>query len=496
MKDFNEDNFFEAIMPLLKEKRGVERCPDAETFIAVVHGIASATLQQTVAVHMARCSSCVHLRERLLNFDSPDVPEFDNEWRETQKRLDLWMHAVLEREGTTVSSIAGRRSQPDRWWKNLAQNLFSRRIGWTLAATAAAGALVGLYVARPVTKTPPVQISVRAALPEQTATVPSAESPARSSGPDVGTQESQGTSPAVRNQPAATEKVAGPAEAGSSTPPVSVPAENGGPTAPAITAATSPSIVPDEAGSPAVARTPPLNSTEPTAVTAQVPSSAKDDNVMQSAASVPPSRLEASGRPEVPSSAQTKPPGATGLTAASVRVPLPNNPARPGAVYRSSVGATPVSAGAITARPTAPKESASSPAKTHELGPPPPSAIRIEAGTRVWIRLKAINRTADGDFQFQGDVLLPVTQAGLVLLDRDTELHGLGKVSKERTSLRITELVSRGARYRLKGEGDAMNAQIPGAGGAIRFDSGVYEMWLGSASTYEKTAGESGQPKR
>jgi hypothetical protein len=275
-----------------------------------------------------------------------------------------------------------------------------------------------------------------------------------------------------------------------------VPMENSSPTTPTITAATSPPSIPDEAGSPAVARTPPRNSTEPTAVTAQVPPPNKGDNVLQSAASVPPSRLEASERSEVPSSAQTKPPGATGLTAASVRVPLPNSPARPGAVYRSSVGATPVSAGAITVRPTAPKASASSPVKTHEPSPPPPSAIRIEAGTRVWIRLKAINPTADGDFQFQGDVLLPVTQAGLVLLDRDTELHGLGKVSKERTSLRITELVSRGARYRLKGEGDAMNAQIPGAGGAIRFDSGVYEMWLGSASTYEKTAGESGQPKR
>lgn len=218
---------------------------------------------------------------------------------------------------------------------------------------------------------------------------------------------------------------------------------------------------------------------------------------MQSAASVPPSRSEVPGRPEVPSLAQTKPPGALNSTAAPGRGPLPDNVARLGSVYRSSVGATPVTASAIKARSTAPKASAVASAQTHAPSPPPPSVIRIEAGTRVWIRLKSINPTADGDFRFQGSVLLPVTQAGLVLLDRDTELYGLGRVDRDRTSLRITELVSRGASYILKGEGGAMAAQSPGAGGALKFDSGhVYELWLGSASTYEKIAGESGQAKR
>ena len=116
----------------------------------------------------------------------------------------------------------------------------------------------------------------------------------------------------------------------------------------------------------------------------------------------------------------------------------------------------------------------------------------------MWIRLKSINgTTAAGDFQFQGTVLLPVTQAGLVLLERDAELHGRGSVSREKTSLRITKLVSRGASYMLKGEGGAMDTQSPGAGGALKFGSGrVYELWLGSASTYEKTAGEFLHPKR
>jgi hypothetical protein len=493
MKDFNEDNFFEAVMPLLKESRGVDRCPDAEMFMALIGGTASTTLQRAAAVHLARCSSCAHLRERLLGFDGPDLPESGTEWRDTKERLDLWLHDVLERERTTVPTGARPQSQLDRWWKNPTQGLVSGRIGWALAATAAAGVLVGIYVVRPVALTPPVQISARATLPEQTPALENVENPARSSGLDAAAQESQRTGREAHNQPTATEKVDGPTEAGSSSPPVSVPPENGRPTTPAILTAASPPSIPDKAGSPAVAQTPP----EPTTATAQVLPSAKDDNAMQSAASVPPSRLEASRRSEVPFLAQTKPPGATDSTAAPGRGPLQNNTASPGSVYRSSVRTTPVSAGTITARSTAPKKSAVAPAQTHVPSPPPPSVIRIEAGTRVWIRLKSINRTTDGDFQFQGNVLLPVTQAGLVLLDRDTELHGLGKVNRERTSLRITELVSRGASYRLKGEGGAMDTRGPGAGGALRFNSGhVFELWLGSASTYEKISGESGAPKR
>jgi hypothetical protein len=499
MKDFNEDAFFEAMMPLLQERRGADRCPDAETLIAVVHGTASATLQRGVAVHVARCSSCTHLRERLLLFDGPDLPESGTEWRGTKERLDLWLHDVLEleRKGATVPTGALPQFQPDRWWKNPTQRLFSWRIGRALAATAAAGVLVGIYLVKPVAMTPPVQISARGTLPEQTPAHQNAESPTGNSGLDAAAQQSQGTGREVHSQPAPTETVAAPTEAGSPSPPVSVPTENGRPTTPAIITAVSPPRIPDGAGSPAVAQTPPLNSTELTVATAQVLPSAKDDTAMQSAAGVPPSALEASRRPEVPSLVQTNPPGATDSTMAPGRAPLQNNTARPGSVYRSSVGATPVSASAIKARSTAPKMSPVASAQTHAPGPPPPSVIRIDAGTRVWIRLKSINRTADGDFQFQGNLLLPVTQAGLVLLDRDTELHGLGRVNRERTSLRITELVSRGASYILKGEGGAMDTQSPGAGGALKFDSGhVYEMWIGSASTYEKIAGESGQPKR
>jgi hypothetical protein len=58
------------------------------------------------------------------------------------------------------------------------------------------------------------------------------------------------------------------------------------------------------------------------------------------------------------------------------------------------------------------------------------------------------------------------------------------------------EFVSRQARYRLKGESGAVNAQPPKEGGAVEFDAGrVLETWLVSVSTYEKVPGEAGPPK-
>ena len=471
--------------------------------MAVVDGSASATLQRAVAAHLARCSSCAHLRERLLNFDAPHMPESDTEWRETRERLDLWLHDVLalERKGADVPLTGTRpQYQPDQWWKDPTKKLLSWRvrIGWALAGAAAAGVLVGIYVVKPVALTPPVRVSARATLPEQAPALQNAQRPARGSGLDATAQASQAPGREVQSQPAVTDSAAGPTATASSSPPVSVPTESGAPKTPAIITAASPPSIPDRAASPALAQTAPLNSTEATATTAQALPSAKDDHAIQSAASIPPSRLEASRRPEVPALAQTRTADATESAAAPGRESFPNNTGGSGSVYRSSVRATPVSAGTTTARSTASKTPAVAPAETHAPSPPPPSVIRLEAGTRVWIRLKSIDHmTVAGDFQFQGTVLLPVTQAGLVLLDRDAELRGRGSVSREKTSLRITELVWRGVSYTLKGEGGAMDTQSPGAGGALKFASGrVYELWLGSASTFEKTASKLVHTKR
>jgi hypothetical protein len=113
--------------------------------------------------------------------------------------------------------------------------------------------------------------------------------------------------------------------------------------------------------------------------------------------------------------------------------------------------------------------------------------FKLEAGTRLWIRLNSVKRQPGGSFTFQGSLLLPVNRAHEVLLDRGTEVNGSGSVSQGRTSLFITELVVQGARYILSGATGATDARPPGTGGAVQFDSGqVLEMWLASSSTYEK----------
>ena len=69
-------------------------------------------------------------------------------------------------------------------------------------------------------------------------------------------------------------------------------------------------------------------------------------------------------------------------------------------------------------------------------------------------------------------------------------------MSQGKTSLLVTELVIRRARYTLKGAAGATNARPPGTGGAVQFDAGrILEMWLASDSTYEKAADALGPPE-
>jgi len=133
------------------------------------------------------------------------------------------------------------------------------------------------------------------------------------------------------------------------------------------------------------------------------------------------------------------------------------------------------------------------------LAPQPaasPAYVRINAGTRVWILLKSTSPQTNGDFRFRGMVLLPVTQAGAVLLDRETEVVGIGKVSQGRTTIRIVEFVWQGARYKLRGAAGAMNTPGPGAGPAVEFNAGqVLETWLAAVSTYERVPGDGVRPQ-
>jgi hypothetical protein len=116
-----------------------------------------------------------------------------------------------------------------------------------------------------------------------------------------------------------------------------------------------------------------------------------------------------------------------------------------------------------------------------------PASVQLDAGTRLWISVKSLAPLPTGDFEFRGTLLLPVEHSGTVLLERNTGIHGIGKRNNGRVSLRVVDLTIRGARYELKNETDAMNAEVSGTGGAVEFSAGhVFEMFMSSQVVYAK----------
>jgi hypothetical protein len=98
----------------------------------------------------------------------------------------------------------------------------------------------------------------------------------------------------------------------------------------------------------------------------------------------------------------------------------------------------------------------------------------------------------DGVSDFSGVVLLPVVQSGTVLLERSTQISGVIGVRQGKTAVQIMELVSNGARYRLKGTGESASTR-PEMGTAVKFDAGkVLETWIVSASIFGKLPKEIG----
>ena len=375
MSGWNEDNFLEQIGPLLGPTSRAGTCPDAETLDAVLEGAASPAVREAVAAHTAGCPACTELERRLHLFASGTVPETENAWRQTEKRLDSRLHVFLG------NGAAPARQDP--WW-----NLRSWKMMWLLAPAAALGIATFMVWVHPAPRPVPVQTAA-------------------------------------------------------------------GVTAPPFAIADKPA--------PGVATT--MSATK--------------------VVETPPS--ESNPVPAVPSEARPQPePEADAQAPSDPDTFVPAEPPPTHLSMRRAAGLVPV-AGQAPGRAAAPADSAPGSG---------PSSVRINAGTRVWILLKSTSPQTNGDFRFRGIVLLPVTQAGAVLLDRETEVVGVGKVSQGRTTIRIVEFAWQGARYKLRGAAGAVTATGPGAGPTVEFNAGqVLETWLAAVSTYERVSGETAPPQ-
>jgi len=435
MSGWNEDDFLEAMMPVLRKKQGPDWCPDAETLGAVAEGNVSDALKEAIAAHTAACSSCAGLQERLRRFDQASFVHQDAAWQSTEKRLDDWMDSVFAANRENRIPERPRRAKTPGWRERVS-HLFT---DWRMqVAMGAAAALMFVFAVQLVRRehAAPVQIAARATPAERPPTgvpAPSAEGAKR-------------------------------------TPPVS---------------AQGHAVPPEPRAKTAdVAKKAPLPSEQPAAAPAAPIK--EETQATELAKDVQPPAASPASPP-----ANAAPPAMASPTAASEPVQVARSNAPPATAGSPRRLANTVPAGAIVRAPAGPNRALALRASGRAL----PAEIKIDAGTRIWVMLKSIDNNGDGTFGFRGMVLLPVMQAGAVLLDRGTEVQGSGKTAQGRTTVQISGFSVGGAHYGLKNAAGGTSAQAPGAGGAVQFDAGqVLEMWMGSGSAYEKA--ENGPPQK
>jgi hypothetical protein len=450
MSACNEDNFLEEIMPLLRKKQGPDWCPDAAMLCALAEDNTTEAVKDAFAVHKAVCPACANLFERLRSFDeagSVNVPTralvaFEEpEWSQTERLLDNWLESFLASEAPVPAVSRVKQPGPGFWWQRLIESLGSLQTRWMLVPAATLALVVCSFLAG--------RISVRRTPQVITKAVPPKEAIADATTPPTAIQDIPSERKAITGQQ---DSQAPPAH-----PPLAQPnhivsdglrmmksvhgsgASRGRGETAIIAPPTSTSA--EVSSSPVIASPPPPAPTEAKAVPAPPYTAPKSDTA---SSDIP-------GRP----------------------VNLGAFPAVPTAGLRSVVAPRTGSPSAFVEKPQPPAI-------------PAPAEVSLAADTRVWISLKSIRQRGMGVSEFSGALLLPVVQSGAMVLDRGTQVSGTVRVRQGKASVQITEFVSNGARYRLKGTGGEANTRGE-TGPAVKFDAGkVLETWIVSASIFGK----------
>ena len=442
MTGWNENNFLEKLLAQARQQPGAEQgpCPDAETLCAGLDGDAPVLLRKLVLDHLRHCRDCAELQNRLLNFGTRTSPEPEAAWRETSKRLDIWLEGFLASErarlhGSKPVAVSRKRSRSGLFW-----SLFQpRRLAWGLGVAALlllAGDAVLMFELR---REQPghVQVAARPAAPP----LAQIHSPEEESGLGKASEAAK-NHPQGRTEetPKAAQQRAGP-QVG----------EHPAAAAPYETARTNP---PQRAGRPgSIPQLPNLYNPNvaPPAQPSLVMPQDNQPPILTAQAVPPPPQPTATASPGPPAGQQE-----TGM-----------------ARNRPRSGASMMRAAMATASPAA-------------VAPPPPS-LQLNPSAHLLVVLSTAERLPDGSFEFRGTLLLPVVHAGPVPLDRGAEVVGAGQTRDGQTSLAVMEFVVQGAHYMLKQGSGAMKAQTPGAGGAVQFErSQVLEMWPLTSLMYER----------
>ena len=460
---WSENDFLERLMPQLRQQRGATNgaCPDAATILAVMEGEADEWLRHAYAQHLSQCSSCFELDERLRHFDRPLLAD-DREWKQTEKRLDIWADTFLRSKSVApVALNTSSSTEPARFWRSLWRPGLASKLSLVTVLVVLAAVGVDLYLRL---QPPPLDSNER-----RQQSIPAAEPP---KGPESEKPPSISPLPGGGGLP----KQGPMAEATAPTPPASAPppepqtvtvAKNEPPPAPQQPSAKPRAPVP-----------PPPPSGPSTGQTTVATATAKPRPTPAAQTPAAEARATDAGntRPAV-------------IASAAPNRSIAATPKRPGAATHAfSTGP------AMEAVAVSPQSSQPSQARAQRSAPILPASLHLAAGARLWLALDSFSFQADGRVMFYGSLLLPLDSTGSSALDHGTEVSGFVTSAQGQSSVLLSEIVIRGTHYKLKSQAGAGNARTAGSGGAVQFDSGkVLEMWVSSDSTYERSPADSMQ---
>lgn len=438
MTGWTEDNFLEEMIPLLNRQPGARQCPSANVACAVIDGNASDATRHAFALHAAGCSACATLHRRLLSFGAMELPERDQAWGPVEARLDAWLETFLAPPAAVYRAPHPiEASGHQRGWRRLAAWFDALRSSWLLIPAAAALAicpLLGLLLLLN-NQSLPVTARVERTRPAaqlQAAAPPSAAQTDRHDRPTASLRRRPANAPirAIAAQPGPVAHASPPRAPAHQT----LPGQNSAASTPAPERAVAEADRPTQAAS--------LSTITSAGIS-------KQPARFEGAAPMPVSDAGRQAAPLITETTKTK---------------------------NLKKGKTMPAAGAL--------------ALQRSLAPPARAEVQLQPGTRVWISLKSVRTRPDGASEFSGQLLLPVTQPGGVVLDQGTQISGLIGTREGKTTIQMTELVWNQARYRLNERGGDAEL-VPGTATAVRFDAGkVLETWLLSTSVFVRVPDE------
>lgn len=476
MSGWSEENFLERLTPLMdaKDPAPGNHCPDAELLRAFAEDRVTTDEKKAIVAHLGECARCRELQARLLAFATPLIKEDELEWTNAEKRLDNWMEDVLFREQAREPSyrqIQTGVSRNSEGW-NISSLWNPRWIQAACAVLTLTILAVGLWKYAP--RTHKEARTARATLPAPPGT------------------SSTGTPPPSSINPV------------TETPTATTPPETPNESPKSVQSAKSQS--PEQPESPVANR--PL--------TAQKATPHRSNGVVGSAplpSSAPPepNSEELVAANNAPTSSALPPPSPpVGAPATAGQESTTAQATNPTLVEKSRSNATQSNANltahgaAASSRPAGYSNHALygihplTAIKPSNTSTPPvnlPQSIRLEAGTRLWIRITSLVRSQSGTLQFEGTLFEPVTQNGVATITKGTAVRGFEKQDQGSTTLAITEFGVGGVRYALKGNVVIKDTLSRGGTKALQFDAGqLMEMFVETAAVYEKSPDNTGQP--